>query len=202
MAAPPYNALAQQAFDLTRDVVLSYPMPTIQVADIHSLSTTHSTYRLHWNTLEEWRDFGDLVIAYWNTVPQTDKTSMVFASGEFSGRYQRVSSALFAAANEGMVRNLHGEFVIPVQNNAANGINNAPLPSDRHSRLQQWDQGVEANALAGMPDCVMASDFGHPGYLRRITAMIEIKNPWQVTPALVDQVIWSIQSPIPSLVLT
>jgi hypothetical protein len=194
MAAAPaaYNPF-QPVLDMTREFVLTYPTPTIQIADRHTVSTTLSAFRLHWNTLEEWRGFADLVTAYWNNnVTPNDKQSLVYNGGEYGGRYRRLSSGISRAANEGDVSSLHNEFVTPVLGNAANGIDNAPLPSDRHSRLQRWSQGVEARALAGIPDSVMVTDFGHPGYPRRITAMVEIKNPWRVTPDLVDQVIQSI----------
>jgi hypothetical protein len=52
---------------------------------------------------------------------------------------------------------------------------------------------VEANALAGIPDFVMAAEYGSP---RRITAILEVKNPWQVTPRLVDEVIQSVHNSI------
>ena len=50
----------------------------------------------------------------------------------------------------------------------------------------------EANAIAGVPDLVMRRQQGYA--LHRITVMLEIKNPWQVTPAGIDQVIRATQS--------
>ena len=90
-------------------------------------------------------------------------------------------------ANEGDVKGRIQEFVVPVHSAAANGLNGAPRPTDQHSKLQRWEQGVEANNLAGIPDFVMATEYGIPP--RRITAMLEVKNPWQVTPARIDAVI-------------
>lgn len=71
-----------------------------------------------------------------------------------------------------------------------NGLNGAARPKDKHSKSQRWEQGVEANNLAGIPAFVMVTEYGN--LPRRITAMLEIKNPWQVTPALIDAVINSI----------
>jgi hypothetical protein len=188
MGAPAgFNPWDPLIFDLTREFVLTYPTPTIQVTEWPTVSTTPPVFRLHWNTLEEWRDFGDRVIEYWNnTVTPNDKQSFVSTQGEYVGRYRGAS---WKAAMGGNVKSLYDDFITAVQDSAANGRNNAHLPSDRHSRLQRGDQGVEANALAGIPDCVMVSDFGYP---RRFTAVIEIRDPWRVTPDLVDQVIQSI----------
>ena len=101
--------------------------------------------------------------------------------------FQRVGFS--TAGNEGNVRALIFEFVAAVHSAAANGGNgdNTPRPSDRHSVLQQWEQGVDANALAGCPDLVIRSEYGYVPY--RVTVMMEAKNPWQVTPARLDQVL-------------
>ena len=113
----------------------------------------------------------------------------MFNQGEFSARFSAVG--LFStAANEDDVKALIQEFVQPVHSGPANGYNDAPRPSDRHSRLHRWEQGVEANAQAGIPDFVMTTEYGYPPH--RVTAMVEVKNPWQVMPALIDQVIQSI----------
>ena len=44
-----------------------------------------------------------------------------------------------------------------------------------------WEQRAEANREAGTPG------FAHPS--RGVPAVVKVQNPWQVTPALVDQVI-------------
>ena len=189
MAAGGYNPWAQQVFNLSRDFILTYPTPIIQVADRVTASTTKSTYRLHWNSIGLWPDFSAQVIAYWNAVPPNDKQSNVYTQDAYTNRFQAVSSGFSQAANEGNVKDLLHTFVTDVQNAAANGLHGAPRPSDRHSRLQKWEHGVEANAVAGVPDLVMVTE--HAANPRRITAILEVKNPWQVTPALVDEVIQS-----------
>jgi hypothetical protein len=186
--AAQYNPLAQPLFDLSRDFILTYPTPPITVSNVLTNSTTRSVYRLRWNTIMPWNDFGARVIQYLATVPQDDKQANVITQGEYSGRYQRVMNS--PAGNEGLVKALVGDFIEPIHSAAANGLNGAPRPSDRHSKLQRWEQGIEANAQAGIPDFVMITEYGH--LPRRVTAMMEVKNPWQVTPALVDQVIHSI----------
>ena len=113
----------------------------------------------------------------------------MFTQGAFTERFRAVGLSS-TAANEGDVKALLQEFVQPVHSGAANGYNDAPRPSDLHSKLQRWEQGVEANLLAGIPDFVMTTEFGPPP--RRVTAMLEVKNPWQVTSALIDEVIQGI----------
>ena len=180
----PYDPWGLPAFDLSRDYVLTNPTPPTLIADRVTHSTTRSVYRVHWNTIAPWNDFSTRVIQYWNSIPQLDKQANVIAQEGYRHCFQRVGFS--TAGNEGNVRALIFEFVAAVHSAAANGGNgdNTPRPSDRHSVLQQWEQGVEANALAGCPDLVMRSEYGRVPY--RVTVMVEAKNPWQVTPAGLD----------------
>ena len=127
------------------------------------------------------------VTHYWNNVVrQADKQRNVFTRGEYSGIIQHVATYA-RVGNEGDVKGRIQDFVLPIHSSAANGRNDAPRPTDRHSMLQRWEQGVEANTLAGIPDFVMATEYGYP--LRRTTALLEVKNPWQITSGLIDEVI-------------
>jgi hypothetical protein len=185
--AAQYDPRAPQTFNLSRQFILTNATPPIQVANVLTNSTTKSTYRLHWDWISLWEDFGDRVYQYWNNVvPQADKQRNVYTQAAYSERVQTVAT-FTRVANEGDVKGRIQEFVLPVHSAAANGLNGAPRPTDQHSVLQRWEQGVEANHLAGIPDFVMAAEYGNPR--RRITAMLEVKNPWQVTPALIDAVI-------------
>ena len=186
MAAPHFDPRLP-TFDLSRGFILSYATPPIQVANELTNSTTRSTYRLHWNWLALWDNFGTLVHQYWNnTVLQVDKQANVFSRGAYSDRFSSVSTN-FRVGNEGAVKEKIQAFIEPVHTAAANGLNGAPRPTDQHSKLQRWEQGVEANNLAGIPDFVMVTERGIPPF--RLTAILEVKNPWQVTPALIDNVI-------------
>lgn len=144
-----------------------------------------------------WNGFGTSVIQYWNGISQHDKQANVTTQGEYSRRYQRVGNS--SAENEGLVKALVGEFIEAVHSAAANGLNGTPRPTDRHSKLQRWEHGVEVNAQAGVPNFAMVTEYGN--ILLRVTAMIEVKNPWQVTPARIDEVIRGIfhHSVLPNL---
>jgi hypothetical protein len=173
-------------FDLSREYILSNPTPPIQIADSHSASTTRSTYRLHWNGIALWADFGDLVHQYWNNVvTPDDKQQYVFDTGSYSRAVQQIAMET-RVSNESNVKVCIDAFPVPIHSAAANGSMGAPRPSDRHSKFERWGIGIEGG-VAGVPDFVMATE---TLYLpRRITAMIEVKNPWLVTPALIDDVI-------------
>jgi len=183
--AAPFNLQLQLLFDLSQDFVLTQSTPPVTVTNVLTNSTTQSVYRLHWNTITPWNGFGANVIQYWNAVSQHDKQANVITQGEYGGHFQSVGFS--QAGNEGNIKALIDLFVQSVHSSAANGRNGAPRPSDRHSKLLRWEPGVEANAHAGIPDFVMISEYGHQPH--RVTAMMEAKNPWQVTPALIDQVI-------------
>src|SRR5436309_5281480 len=91
-------------FDLSREFILSHATPPIQVANELTNSTTRSTYRLHWNWLALWDNFGMFVNQYWNNVvPQVDKQANVFSQGEYSGRFSSISTNS-RVGNEGAVK--------------------------------------------------------------------------------------------------
>jgi hypothetical protein len=182
-----YNPWAAPPFDAYRNDILTRSTPPVTISDLRTSSTTQSVYRLRWNTIVPWNDFGARVIYYWNAVPQVDKQVNVMTEAEYGARFRDVGNS--TAGNEGDIKALINEFIQPVHSSAANGRDGAPRPSDRHSMLQHWER-VETNTQAGIPDFVMITEYGNPP--RRVTAMVEVKNPWQVTPALIDQVIQSI----------
>jgi hypothetical protein len=178
---------ADPGFDLSREFILSYPTPTVQIgrADELTISTTMSTYRLHWDDIRVWDTFGDEVHQYWNhTMPQHDKAVNVMARAEYRAIVRRLStSATSVIANEGRVRESINAFIVPVHGQAANGTNDAPRPNDYHSLLYSLHPGPEARRLPGIPDFIMRGEVD-----QRATVIVETKNPWQVTPAKVDAV--------------
>src|SRR6266480_3551966 len=104
MAATQYDPWALPIFNLSREFILTYPTPPIQVANELANSTTRSTYRLHWNWIALWDNFGTLVHQYWNNiVPQVDKPTNVFTRGEYSGRVQLIAMDS-RVGNEGEVK--------------------------------------------------------------------------------------------------
>ena len=185
-----YDPYAVVAFNLSRDYILSQSTPLINPGDSLSESTTKSTYRLHWNEIYLWDNFGDSVGNYWNNVvSQADKQRDVFTQHTYSNAVQSLATDM-RVTNEGNIKVCIDKFPVDVHSAAANGLNGAHRPTDQHSKLQRWEQGIARNNVAGVPDFVMATEYGNPP--RRVTAMMEVKNPWLVTPALIDVVINSI----------
>jgi hypothetical protein len=179
-----------QVFNLSREYILTNPTPPIRIADIVSQSTTMSTYRLHWNTIAIWGNFGDLVQQYWNNVvSQADKQEYVFTQDAYRTVLQALATDM-RVSNEGNVKVCVDTFPVFIHSAAANGLNGAPRPTDQHSKLERWAQGIEGSNVAGIPDFVMATEYTN--LPRRITAIVEVKNPWHVTPARIDEVINSI----------
>jgi hypothetical protein len=179
-------------FDLSREFILTYPTPTVRVGRVDdiSMSTTMSTYRLHWNDIRVWEDFGNEVHQYWNhTMPQHDKPVNVMNQAIYSEIVRVLSTrAASAITNEGRVRQSIDAFVVTAHDYTASGRDDAPRPNDYHSLLYSLQAGPEVRHLSGIPDFVMRSEVGN----QRITVVVEAKNPWQVTPAKVDAVIASI----------
>lgn len=75
-------------------------------------------------------------------------------------------------------------YVQKLQNQAANGVNGAPLPSDPHSSFIRIESGAGSYGLMGVSDFAMLNVLEG-----RTTLVEEIKNPWIVTPQQIDEVI-------------
>ena len=56
------------------------------------------------------------------------------------------------------------------------------LPSDAHATFYPCGGGAGSWDLAGVPDFVLR-------YVNRVTALIEAKNPWRVTPQPINEVL-------------
>src|SRR5579859_952594 len=119
-----------RAFNLSCEYILSNPTPSIQVGNSHSNSTTRSTYRLHWNGIRLWGDFGDLVNQYWNNVvSQADKQRYVFTQDAYRDAVQGIATDM-RVANEGNVKVCIDGFPVIIHSAAANGRNGATRPTD------------------------------------------------------------------------
>jgi hypothetical protein len=181
-------------FDLARGAILCWPTPPPKIGMPHLLthSSTVSPYRVHWNELSLWEGIAQAVSHYWsNIIPQHDKVQNVTNMVAFIRMAQRISFRPRSATDESKIRECISGYIEPVLDIIANGGEGAPLPSDRHSLFTSWSAGDNVeDRLAGMPDYVMINErVVLPAVLTRITVIFEIKNPWIVTPALIDEVI-------------
>jgi len=141
------------------------------------------------NGIALWVNFEDSVRHYWNNVvSQADKQQYVFTLDAYSNASQFLATGM-ATSLEDAVKACIDTFPVTIHYAAATGLNGAQRPTDRHSIFQRWGLGIEGNNVAGVPDFIMATEYGH--LARRITLLVEVKNPWQVTPPLIDAVISS-----------
>ena len=168
-------------FNVNRADLLGYALPPFLAGDQPSASTTTSRYRLHWNRLDIWGDFANQVSAYWNSVPPHDRNAMVATQSGLQDRWQRIANNP-RILTEDDVKSCVQEYPLVFHSYAANGEAGAPVPGDAHSTCYPCSLGANQWNLAGVPDFVMH-------YIDRVTALIEVKNPWLVTPQRINDVL-------------
>ena len=172
---------APMVFNVNRTTLLGHPLPPFRAGDQPSSSTTTTRYRLRWHQLHIWNDFADQVVAYWNSVPPHDRNAMVATQNELQGRWQRIANNP-RILNESDVTFCVQLYPLDFHSYAANGEAGAPMPTDAHSAFYPCGLGASSWNLAGVPDFVMH-------YINRVTALIEVKNPWLVTPQRINEVL-------------
>ena len=183
-----YNVMAWNpgvpiVFNVTRENILGYFLPPFRAGDQPSTSTTTSRYRLRWNQLDIWTNFADRVSEYWDTVSQADREALVVNQVQLQHMWQSIANNP-RILTEDDIKACVDLYPIACHRSAANGAMGAPLPSDYHSVADRCTLGAGQWGLSGAPDFVMH-------HLDRVTALMEVKNPWLVTPQKIDEVIES-----------
>jgi hypothetical protein len=168
-------------FDIVRETLLLHPLPPFRTGNRPSASTTTSRYRLRWNRLTVWNDFGNRVSEYWNTVPQADRNALVAHQMVVQHLWQSIANNSRILCEED-IKACVELYPNSCHRYAANGDRGAPLPSDVHCVPDRCSQGAAQWGLVGVPDFIMH-------HLGRVAALIEVKNPWLVTPQSIDEVI-------------
>ena len=180
------------AFDISRETLLTWRLPPIPFAPRSSTATHSSTFRLHWGELRLWDTFPGEVIGYWQNLPQVDKTALVYTLAVYHNTAQRVTRTIGPPMNEGDVKDRQGTFIPDMHNHAAVGLDHAPVPSDIHSTMAHVNPGGHTNlTVDGTPDFVFSRTRNNPHFAAwdPFTILGEIKCPWLVTPAHIDQVL-------------
>jgi hypothetical protein len=178
------NTIAPIAFNVNRESLLVTSLPPFQAGDQPSGSTTTSRYRLRWCQLTIWEDFANRVTMYWNTVSQLDRMALVINQYQVQGGWQSIASNP-RILSEDDVKACIDSYPLVCHRYAANGALGAPFPSDIHSAVDRCTLGAGQWNLAGVPDFAMH-------HLNRVTALMEVKNPWLVTPQKIDEVLDSL----------
>jgi len=182
-------------FDISREALLSASLPPIPFAPRSSAAVHASTYRLAWGELRLWDTFPGEVTNYWESLPQVDKTALVYTQASYHTEAQQVVWTAHPPTNEGDVKERQGPFVPVIHNYAAVGRDHAPMPSDAHSTMAHINPGGHTNlTVDGCPDFVFSRTRHNPLFEAwdPYTILGEVKCPWLVTPARIDQVLQTI----------
>jgi len=183
------------AFDISREMLLSWRLPPIPQAPRSSNANHASAYRLAWDELRLWDTFAGEVTDYWQGVPEADKTALVYTQASYNTEAQQVVWTAHPPTNEGDVKERQGPFVPVIHNYAAVGRDHAPMPSDTHSTMAHINPGGHTNlTVDGTPDFVFSRTQNNPFFAAwdPYTVLGEVKCPWLVTPARIDQVLHTI----------
>lgn len=123
-----------------------------------------------------------MVTNYWdNVVPIWDKQALVVVSSTYWDRWGDVTNP--ASTSEGNIKDAFRDFPQKIQNFLGASV---PFPSDVHSAIAPCHAGGASNwGLVGTPDFVLHNHRG----TYSVTAVVEIKTPWNVTPQQIDQVL-------------
>jgi hypothetical protein len=169
-----------QHFDLSREQLLTLPMQVFNVAGQVTRSATFSAYRVRWNTLHAWDDFGTLVTEYWaNTVSEEDKAALIEYRTSLNNVYNRAAGAI--VSTEEHVKQAIYSQPVAFHQTATTSLLGQPSPSDAHSQIEYYPARL---GLAGWADFVFCD-----AQRTRVTAVMEGKNPWRITPAQINEVL-------------
>jgi hypothetical protein len=175
------NPVLPILFTVSRESLLGCFLPPFQAGDQPTTSTTTCRYRLRWNELRLSNNFEDLVVAYWNTVSLEDRAAYVTSQIIVQDRWQVIANDQRILSEDDIKVSID-LYPSHFHRIAANGQHGAPLPIDDHSSISRCTLGAAQWGLVGVPDFVMHG-------LNRVTALMEVKNPWLVTPQQIDEVI-------------
>jgi len=171
-------AMLARGFNLTRWQVLTLHLPSLGIGGHPSTASTTSTFRLRWTQLDQWANFGNEVVTYCNqTMPHFDTIAYVGNLESLSEHFIQIRRS--EASSEPEVKAMMEALPIYCHNKVANNMYGEPLPTDAHSVI--YRNG--GNNLVGKVDFVFKSRLGH------VTAVMEAKNPWRITPAGIDEVL-------------
>jgi hypothetical protein len=166
-------------FDLSRQQLLELPLQEPLVGTNLPRSATLSAYRVTPNVIRRWDQFPNLVIQYYRAVPQADKSARIGFITDANRIYNTV--AAFVVSNEDQVKLVIDQQAVVFHQMITTSINGQPSPSDVHSQIERFSPGMQ---LAGWSDYLFLV-----GDRTRVSAVMEGKNPWKVTPVQITEVL-------------
>jgi hypothetical protein len=170
----------QFIFDVSREALLTFNLPVLNQHHNAAAGNTVSSHGVYPDNIAEWHEFPQEVIQYWVTqVTPNDKAAMVHSSQSIvwalNTYYRQV------AWDEEIVRTSLWSLPFSLHRVATRDDSGQPRPSDQHSDIIPFQPGWN---FLGRPDY-----FFHSVSQRRITAVIDAKNPWSVTPQEITAVL-------------
>ena len=170
----------QFIFDVSREGLLTLDLPVLSQHHNVAVGNTVSTHGVYPDHIAEWHEFPQEVIQYWATqVTQNDKAAMIHS-------WQSVLWSLntyyrHRAWDEEVVGTALWSLPFAFHRVATRDDSGQPRPSDQHSDIISFQPGWN---FLGRPDY-----FFHSPPQRRITAVVDAKKPWSVTPLEIDAVL-------------
>jgi hypothetical protein len=116
---------------------------------------------------------------YWGTVPQADKTALVCTFAAVTSIFNAYRG-IVAVSEEGIKLAL-ATLPFRFHTQATRSDDGQPLPSDHHSDIVPFEPGW---SFIGNPDYFFFSS-----RQRRITAVLDAKKPWSVTPQQISDLL-------------
>jgi hypothetical protein len=169
----------QTVFDLSRQRLLAFELPPMNIGPRPAEGHTTSPFGVRPNEIGEWRTFENEALQYWKTIPQADKTALVYAFTSATTDFNIFRDII--VANEEGVKLALATLPFRFHRQATRSHDGQPLPSDDHSDIVPFQQGW---GFEGSPDYFFFSS-----RQRRITAVLDAKKPWSVTPQQISDVL-------------
>jgi hypothetical protein len=166
-------------FDLSRRQLLELPLQEPIVGTNLPRSTTFSAYRVSPNIIRTWDNFPRLVIQYYANVPEADKIARIGFITDANLIYNTVAAQV--VSNEDHIKSVIDQQPVRFHQMVTTSINGQDPPSDIHSQIERFSSGMR---LAGWSDYFFRS-----ADKTRVSAVMEGKNPWKVTPSKITEVL-------------
>ena len=167
-------------FDLSRQQLLELPLQEPQISTNLPRSLSFRPTGLPRTSFIAGIQFPHLVIHYYTqTVPQADKLARIGFITDANGIYNTVAAQV--VSNEDQVKLVIDQQAVVFHQISTTSINGQPSPSDVHSQIERFLPGMR---LAGWSDYLFRSEDKS-----WVSAVMEGKNPWKVTPAQITEVL-------------
>ena len=145
------NLQVAPAFNCARGDVLVTPLPPVRDSQHTATSSTKSRFRLRWDNLLEWTTFeADAIHYFTRIVTPADLAALIANLDGMRTLWEAVTREEIRTESD--IKHCIMTYVQTIQNQAANGANGAPLPSDQHSSFIRIESGAGPGVARDWPD--------------------------------------------------